>query len=98
MNYVIRMFTAGISPAMWKQYALQLSLGKVEISVIIACVIIIWLADEFCDSKKLHLPVLLQQKENAARYFVFYVLIVAIFIFGMYGPGYHAEQFIYMQF
>ncbi len=65
------------------------------IAVGIAVVLFI---DEFCNARKLNLPVLIQKKENAARYFIFYLLIIAIFIFGMYGPGYHAEQFIYMQF
>lgn len=98
MDYVARMFTAGLSPALWKKYALQLSLGKVEIAVIITCVIIVWAVDVLCNNRKLHLPTLIQQKQMGARYFLFYVLLVAIFIFGMYGPGYHAEQFIYMQF
>ena len=75
-----------------------LHLNAVEITVILTGILVIWMVDELCDRKKLHLPIMIQYQQNAARYLVFYVLIVAIFIFGMYGPGYHAEQFIYMQF
>ena len=68
------------------------------IAVILAGILVICVVDELCCRKKLHLPTMIQHQQNAARYLVFYMLIVAIFIFGMYGPGYHAEQFIYMQF
>lgn len=98
VSYVGRMFSVGISPGSWRESVRTLGLSRVEIAVIAVSILSIWLADEFCNGKKLHLPVLVQQKENAARYFIFYLLIITIFIFGMYGPGYHAEQFIYMQF
>ena len=97
-GYIGRMLTAGLRPGMWRQYIEQLHLNTVEIVVIVAGILVIWLVDELCSRKKLHLPTMIQHRQNAARYLVFYMLIVAIFIFGMYGPGYHAEQFIYMQF
>ncbi len=97
-GYIGRMVTAGLRPEMWRQYTELLHLNAVEIAVILAGILVIWLVDELCCRKKLHLPALIQHRQNAARYLVFYMLIVAIFIFGMYGPGYHAEQFIYMQF
>ena len=43
-------------------------------------------------------PEIVQEKDNSVRYMIFYVLIILLFIFGIYGPGYHTEQFIYMQF
>ena len=33
-----------------------------------------------------------------ARWCVFYVMIFSILIFGYYGPGFNAAQFIYAQF
>lgn len=96
--YIERMVTAGINLNEWNQMRRMLELSGVEIGVILVGITVIWLVDGLCNRKKLHLPVLIQYKENAGRYFVFYLLVMAIFIFGMYGPGYHAEQFIYMQF
>ena len=77
---------------------MDLQLNEVEIALIILSICVVWGVDLYCRRKKLHLPVLIQQKQNAVRYLIFYLLLIAIFVFGMYGPGYHAEQFIYMQF
>ena len=96
--YIGRMFTAGIHLEEWGKALKALNLSGVEIGVIFLGIAVIWLVDNLCNRKKIHLPVLIQYRENAARYFVFYLLIMTILIFGMYGPGYHAEQFIYMQF
>lgn len=96
--YIIQMFTSGFHPEGWSQIMEILQLSTVEIILIILGITVIWLVDEFCGRKKLQLPVLIQHKENAVRYLVFYLLIITIFVFGIYGPGYHAEQFIYMQF
>lgn len=96
--YVGRMLTAGVDLGEWNTMGRALALNRVEIGVTVIGITVIWLVDSLCNRKKLHLPVLIQYKENASRYFVFYLLIMAIFIFGIYGPGYHAEQFIYMQF
>ena len=96
--YVSRIFTAGIHPENWNQSRIDLRLTMVEAVLMVLGVGVVWLVDRFCSKKKLHLPVFIQEKQNAMRYLVFYLLLIAIFIFGMYGPGYHAEQFIYMQF
>ena len=97
-DYVSGMFTTGIKPDMWYPAMQALGLNTVEAVVIVFGIAVVWAIDRLCNKRQMHLPVLIQYKENAARYFVFYLLIIAIFIFGVYGPGYHAEQFIYMQF
>ncbi len=98
IKYIAEIMTSGIQPFRWKEMVLLLHLNLVEIALIVVGILVIWGVDILCDKKQMHLPILIQQKQNAARYFIFYLLIVFIFIFGMYGPGYHAEQFIYMQF
>lgn len=98
MVYVGEMFTSGFHPAAWRQAAELLHLNGVEIFIIAVSVAIVWLADILCNRKHLNLPALIQRKENAARYLVFYLLFLAIFIFGIYGPGYQEGQFIYMHF
>lgn len=98
LRYVGGIFTAGIRPVSWEETAKALEIGGVEALVIAAGIGVVLFMDEFCNHRSLNLPVLIQKKENAARYLIFYFLIIAIFIFGMYGPGYQAEQFIYMQF
>ena len=81
-----------------RQAAESLQLNEVEIGIGVSGIFIVWLADRLCDRTKMELPILIQQKNNGKRYLVFYLLLTAIFIFGIYGAGYHTEQFIYMRF
>lgn len=96
--YISRMLTAGFHPTQWKEFWIMLQLSYMEVAVICISILLIWYVDELCSRKGMHLPFLIQQKQNSVRYLIFYLLLIAIFVFGMYGPGYHAEQFIYMQF
>lgn len=96
--YISRMVTEGIHLDQMQGAREILDLSGVEILVIGTGILLIWAVDELCYRKQIHLPALIQQQENSVRYFVFYVLIIGIFIFGIYGPGYSAGQFIYMQF
>lgn len=96
--YVERMFTCGFHLETWRQTIRTLQLSPTEALLAVVGIGVVWAVDLLCDRKQLHLPVLIQKKQNAVRYFVFYLLIVFIFVFGVYGPGYHVEQFIYMKF
>lgn len=96
--YIRRMMTAGIQIEQMQNARKALGLDIEEICVISAGIFLVWAVDELCSRKQIHLPVLIQQRKNSVRYFIFYLLIIGIFIFGIYGPGYHVEQFIYMQF
>lgn len=96
--YIRHMMTAGIWSGQWSQMMDNLHLNVVEVSIIAAGIIAVRLIDRLCIREKMHLPVLVQQKTNGIRYLIFYFLLIAIFIFGIYGAGYHTEQFIYMKF
>ncbi|MDE7009171.1 MAG: MBOAT family protein, partial [Lachnospiraceae bacterium] len=96
--YVRHMVTAGFWPKRWAETAQSLQLNAVEISIIGVGMLGVWLVDRLCVREKMNLPMIIQQKTNGTRYFVFYLLLLSIFIFGVYGAGYHTEQFIYMQF
>ena len=41
---------------------------------------------------------MLDKKPFILRWLVFFVLIMAVIIFGIYGSGYAASDFVYMQF
>lgn len=98
LEYIFRMLTVGLQPQSFWQSVQKLQLNAVEIGVIIIGVAVVWAIDRRSNRQRLHFPFLVQGKKSAIRYLIFYLLIIGIFIFGMYGPGYHAEQFIYMQF
>ena len=98
LQYIRQMFTAGFRMDSFLLSAQKLEFNIVEAIVVTVGIVLIGVMDEICNRKQMHLPVLIQERKSAVRYFIFYLLLIGIFIFGMYGPGYHAEQFIYMQF
>ncbi|MDE6600841.1 MAG: hypothetical protein K2K90_01485 [Lachnospiraceae bacterium] len=97
-RYIRQLATAGLRPERLRQAAESLQLNGTEIGIVVIGIFIVWLADRLCDREKMDIPILIQQKTNGKRYLVFYLLLTAIFIFGIYGSGYHTEQFIYMRF
>lgn len=97
-RYIRQMATAGFRPERFRQAVESLQLNTVEIGVTAIGIFIVWLIDWLCEREKMQLPVFIQQKSNGKRYLVFYLLLMTIFIFGVYGAGYHTEQFIYMRF
>ena len=92
------MVTAEIRTDRIQSVAETLGLTMSEIIIIILGIILVCFVDELCNRKHTNFSFLIQQRQNAFRYAVFYLLLVAIFIFGIYGSGYQTEQFIYMQF
>ena len=43
-------------------------------------------------------PVLIQDFNCGTRYFLYYLAVILILVFGAYGPGFDAGQFMYMNF
>ena len=72
----------------WKDYIL---LG--------VCVIVIWIVSMI---KEKHsdttIREMLDKKPFILRFVVFFLLIMAVIVFGIYGSGYAASDFVYMQF
>ena len=98
LGYIYHMVTAEIRTDRIQSVAETLGLTMSEIIIIILGIILVCFVDELCNRKDTNFSFLIQQRQNAFRYAVFYLLLVAIFIFGIYGSGYQTEQFIYMQF
>lgn len=96
--YIREMLTAGMHPARFTSVMAQMKISGVEMGISLLGILIIAAADIICYRKNSQLPDLIQCRGNAVRYIIFYLLIMIIFVFGIYGPGYHAEDFIYMQF
>lgn len=97
-GYFIHMASLGLKPGRIQAMLGELDLCGIEIAVTFAAILIVFLMDYQGCRHHLLFPELVQEKKNSVRYLIFYVLIVLLFIFGVYGPGYHTEQFIYMQF
>ena len=50
------------------------------------------------EKKKLYFDTLIKEQCLAVQYVAVVALLLAILIFGVYGQGYDATQFIYFQF
>lgn len=98
LSYFTSMITSEIYVMNQGQMGETLEIKGIEMAVICISVSIVAVVDLICNRKKEPLPDLIQHRGNAVRYLIFYLLMVAILIFGMYGPGYHAGDFIYMKF
>lgn len=96
--YVKEMFTAGFCHGQYALWMQQTGITGMELCIGLSGALITGIVDWFCNQRKEHFPEWIQHSSNVIRYAVFNLLIIAIFIFGMYGPGYQEADFIYMQF
>ena len=63
----------------------------------IVCVFILWGTDVLHEHSG-SVRALIAQNNLLFRWVIYYALFFAVLIFGIYGPGYDASSFIYMQF
>ncbi|MBD5499984.1 MAG: MBOAT family protein [Lachnospiraceae bacterium] len=96
--YICNMMTSGIRFHEFPVLLNSLGMTGIEMAVIIISIFLMIVSDIISYRQNEPFPELIQHMQNGGRYLVFYIMIIALFIFGIYGPGYHSEQFIYMQF
>ncbi len=97
-SYIHRMFT---KPDPWNLFngeLYNLGLDRVEMNVLFVSLLILLLVDLVRYLKKQQLDTFLAEQNLWFRWGVLLMLIAAVAIFGIYGPGYDAQAFIYFQF
>lgn len=97
LNYIKEMFTNGIDIRGPINFFVSNGVSLVQILLSVPLIILVQIVDGICLKKGDAFPVILQKK-RIIKYAFFYICIMAIFIFGMYGGDFKAENFIYMQF
>lgn len=85
----------GISTALTG--AVHLGIGKKDFAVLIIGLVVLGAVD-YCKQKGADLKAALDRRNIVFRYLVYYAMIFAVLIFGIYGPEYDAAAFIYFQF
>lgn len=82
--------------AVFSNKLLKFGLGKKELLLVFLCIIVLWavsmMQERFSVREKL------AQQNIVIRWTVIYLAIFSILIFGMYGIGYDATAFLYMQY
>ena len=74
----------------------SLGLDRYNIILLFASTIILILYELFSD--RINILKTINSKPLVIRWVIYMILIFSIIIFGIYGPGYDASQFIYFQF
>lgn len=97
-RYIAEMFTSGFVPGEYSVWIEQIGIHQMEYNLSWIGITVVLVLDWFSSRKKEHFPDWLQHKQRIVRYAVLCMLFLVIFVYGMYGPGYSADAFIYMQF
>ncbi len=98
LAYIRRMLTAADFATPAEGALFTLGLSRLEFVVAIAGLVILLLVDLIRYRKGMQLYEYLNTKWLWLRWSVYIFLAVSIFLFGIYGPGYNAAEFIYFQF
>ena len=67
-------------------------------TVVLACAVLVLFAASLLANKNNELVIKFEKMNFPLRWTVYLLLIFAVLIFGVYGPGFEASQFIYFQF
>lgn len=98
LRYISRMFTAGMDFTGKIGIFEQCGGVMVQVYISLALIVLLQVIDIICYRKNTTFPVLMINQGRFTKYLFFYVIIIMIYIFGMYGGEIKAENFIYMQF
>ena len=97
-SYIGRIFTKPDWKVLTDGTIYQLGLERVEMNILMASLCILFAADLIKYRNRETLDVFLRRQCAWFRWLVVAVLFAFIFLFGIYGPGFDAGQFIYFQF
>ncbi|WP_026668276.1 MBOAT family O-acyltransferase [Butyrivibrio sp. AE2005] len=98
IEYCIAMFTAGNAGTTFIAQYNELCKETARTNFLLVFILIVILMDVISYKKNKPFPVVLQDYACGVRYLIYYLIIIAIIVFGLYGPGYSASNFMYMNF
>lgn len=98
LYYIQRMITSFDVWSFFDESIYYLGLDKKEMGVLCISILILILVDVYYVRKKAFFDTLVKEQCLAVQYVMVAVLLVMIIVFGIYGEGYDASQFIYFQF
>ncbi len=96
--YLYRMMTSFDVWSFFDGSVYHLGLERNEMGVMLFGIFLLILVDAFYARKKALFDVMVKEQPLAVQYIIVAVLLVMVIVFGVYGEGYDAAQFIYFQF
>ena len=96
--YLQRLFTTFDVWSLFDGSVYYLGLDRKEMAVLVAGILMLLIVDACYAKKKMLFDALVKEQCLAIQYVIVAVLLVMVIVFGVYGEGYDASQFIYFQF
>lgn len=96
--YIERMFMHFDVWSFFNEYIYHLGLDRKEMGVLLFGIFILILVDAYYVRKKELFDSLVKEQCLAVQYAIAAAFVVMVIVFGVYGEGYDASQFIYFQF
>ncbi len=98
LRYIKYMFLGNDMDYSWAKEMELLEMSGCQLCIMIIAVLVLIFMDVFSSVKKRDLPELIAKKPLVARLLIFYVLLVLLLVFGVYGPSEQVIGFMYMDF
>ena len=73
-------------------------LNAKNMCVVVIAIAVLWMVSVIEEHSESTMPELLGKQNLVFRWIIIYALFFAVLVFGKYGPGYDAANFIYEQF
>ena len=96
--YIYRMVTQFDVWSFFDASIYNMGLDRKEMGVLVFAVLILFLVDIYYQKCKAFFDTLVKQQCLAIQYIMVALILVMVIVFGIYGEGYDATQFIYFQF
>ena len=96
--YLERMFTRFDIWSLTSGNIYHMGLDEKEMGVLLFAIFILILVDWMYEKKKIYFDTFVKERSLIVQYLIAIALLAVILIFGIYGQGYDATQFIYFQF
>lgn len=97
LTFIIRMVTKGTGENPMLAQTTELGVTAFDRNIPVYF-LIVFIFDMICVKTRLPFGEALQKLPAVVRYLIEYALILAIFLLGVYGPGYDVSDFMYMEF
>lgn len=96
--YLKLMFTKGNTWVLFDQSLYNLGLDRIEVQILMLALLVLAVVDYLQYRYKMRIDMALAGQNVWFRYLILFALFTAIWVFGMYGPTFDSQQFIYFQF
>ncbi len=97
-DFIRRMITCWNPWVLFDQSLYNLGIDQKEVQILIIALVILFLVDIIKDKKNLTLDIFLENQCIWFKWGCIYFLFFFILVYGVYGPSFDANQFIYFQF